>query len=405
MQAMITNSLIPQLKPQNKPYDVRDEKLTGFIVRVNPTGKMTYMCEYARGKRIMLGKVGVITPMQAREKAKTMLAEAITGYDPNAVKKQADTIPTFKSFLENEYTPWHAAHAKQGNQDIDRIKRHFFESFADKKLTEIDVRSVEKWCTKRLNDGIKAATINRDITTLKSLLSKALKWELIKVHPLTNLKPFRVDSLSKIRYLSKDEEVRLRKILNAREEKLRETRITHNEWRKERQCPLLPDLSQNFFVDHVKPMVLLSLNTGIRRGELLALEWKNIDFSTATLSVRGDTTKSSLTRYVPLNSEALQTVKEWRKQNPGEGLLFSNKNDMRFSNLRRAWHAILKQAGIENFRWHDMRHHFASRLVMASVDLNTVRELLGHSDIKMTLRYAHLAPEHKAQAVQKLVLA
>lgn len=110
-----------------------------------------------------------------------------------------------------------------------------------------------------------------------------------------------------------------------------------------------------------------------------------------------------MTRYIPLNSEALETLKQWRKQTLGEGLIFPNKNDAKFSNLRKAWHTILKQAEIVNFRWHDMRHHFASRLVMASVDLNTVRELLGHSDIKMTLRYAHLAPEHKAQAVEKLV--
>lgn len=386
MQAIITNSLIPQLKPQAKPYDVRDEKLTGFIVRVNPTGKMTYMCEYARGKRIMLGKVGVITPMQARDKAKETLAEAVKGYDPNAAKKQANEIPTFKLFLENEYIPWHKAHVKQGSQDIDRIKRHFFESFADKKLTEIDIRSVEKWCTKRLNEGIKPSTINRDMTTLKSLFSKALKWEFIKIHPLINLKPFKVDSLSKIRYLTKDEEISLRKILDAREEKLKKICVS------------------NIFFDHVKPMVILSLNTGIRRGELLALEWKNIDFPTCTLSIRGDIAKSSMTRYIPLNSEALETLRRWRKQTFSEGLIFPNKNDAQFSNLRKAWHTILKQAEIENFRWHDMRHHFASRLVMASVDLNTVRELLGHSDIKMTLRYAHLAPDHKAAAVEKLVV-
>jgi integrase len=77
--------------------------------------------------------------------------------------------------------------------------------------------------------------------------------------------------------------------------------------------------------------------------------------------------------------------------------------DTSFYSIKKAWSGALRKANIENFRWHDLRHHLASRLVMASVDLNTVRELLGHADIQMTLRYAHLAAEHKAEAVARLV--
>ena len=92
-------------------------------------------------------------------------------------------------------------------------------------------------------------------------------------------------------------------------------------------------------------------------------------------------------------------------QGQHKGLVFSNSNGGLFNNVKKAWSGILADAEIQNFRWHDMRHHFASKLVMVVVDLNTVRELLGHADIKMTLRYAHLAPEHKAKAVAKLVEA
>lgn len=93
----------------------------------------------------------------------------------------------------------------------------------------------------------------------------------------------------------------------------------------------------------------------------------------------------------------------WRKQSNNTDLVFTNKNGERFDTIKNAWATILKKAKITNFRWHDLRHHFASRLVMSDVDLNTVRELLGHGDMTMTLRYAHIAPEHKANAVEKLV--
>lgn len=92
----------------------------------------------------------------------------------------------------------------------------------------------------------------------------------------------------------------------------------------------------------------------------------------------------------------------YKKSDTKSGLVFASKNNQPFNNVKRSWSAVLEKANITEFRWHDLRHHFASKLVMAGVDLNTVRELLGHSDIKMTLRYAHLAPEHKINAVRKI---
>jgi len=153
-------------------------------------------------------------------------------------------------------------------------------------------------------------------------------------------------------------------------------------------------------------MVLISLNTGLRQGELFNLKWENINFERATLTVTANNAKSGKTRHVPINSTTLQILKNWRMQVQQNKFVFSSKKTgMSFNNVNKAWRSILESAEIENFRWHDMRHHFASKLVMANVDLNTVRELLGHADIKMTLRYAHLAPEHKANAVEKLVKA
>jgi integrase len=106
-----------------------------------------------------------------------------------------------------------------------------------------------------------------------------------------------------------------------------------------------------------------------------------------------------------MNETLTRTLSEWKQQTGGEGekLVFpSPKSGKIMDNCKNAWAKLLKDAGITKFRWHDMRHDFASHLVMNGVDLNTVRELMGHSDLKMTLRYAHLAPAVKMKAVETL---
>lgn len=180
-----------------------------------------------------------------------------------------------------------------------------------------------------------------------------------------------------------------------------------NAWRTERRYGLQPDLRSLTYADHLKPMVLLSLNTGMRQGEVFGLTWAEVHLGRREITVDGAKAKSGQTRHIPLNDEAWSVLSAWRDQADGEAagpaLVFPNRDGQRFNNVRKSWEGVLAAAGITEFRWHDLRHSFASKLVMAGVDLNTVRELLGHSDIKMTLRYAHLAPEHKAAAVAKLV--
>jgi integrase len=141
----------------------------------------------------------------------------------------------------------------------------------------------------------------------------------------------------------------------------------------------------------------------VRRGELLSLKWNDIDFRSAILTVRGDKSKSGKTRHIPLNSEVFKVLQDWKKQATNSDIVFSGRDQNPMKDMRKSWARVLGLANIYDFRWHDLRHHFTSKLVMAGVDLNTVRELLGHADVTMTLRYAHLAPEHKANAVAKLV--
>src|SRR5258708_37624342 len=183
----------------------------------------------------------------------------------------------------------------------------------------------------------------------------------------------------------------------------RTARASGNVWRRERGYEPWPDYGM--YTDYVTPLVFVALNTGLRRGELLQLQWRNVDLTRNVLTVRGEGAKTGQTRHVPLNSEIAAVLKAWKPTDAEVGwFVFSGGTTTApLTEARKAWAGVLRTAKIASFRFHDLRHTFASKLAMAGVDLNTIRELLGHRKISMTLRYAHLAPEHKADAVEKLI--
>jgi integrase len=409
MQDTITQRLVQSLAKRakageiTKPLEVRDRDLKGFILRAQPSGRLAYIVQLGRGRRMTLGDAAILTPAQGRAKAKVALGAVADGRDPKAALKvdEGSAVPTLKYYIENSYADWIKANRKTGEALVARIKSCFFDAFADSPLDQITAWNIEKWRKARLQTGRTAATVNRDLSALKAALQRAVDWELIDRNPLDKVKPGKVDNAGVVRYLSPDEEARLRKALEERDRAMREARARGNAWRAERERDLMPEIGT--FGDHLTPMVLVSLNTGIRRGELFGLDWRDLDLERGNLTIRGTGAKSGKTRHIPLNTEAARALKTWKEQTSDTGLVFVGRTGERFTNTKKAWTALLAEAGITGFRWHDLRHHFASRLVMAGVDLNTVRELLGHSDLTMTLRYAHLAPEHKAAAVARLV--
>jgi len=387
----------------HKPVEVRDADLTGFILRVQPSGRLSYIVQLGRGKRITLGNAAILTPAQARTKARIALGAQADGRDPKAALKveEGTTTPTLAHYLEHTYGPWLKANRKTGAELVARIKACFFDDFGSTALDGITAWNMEKWRKARLQSGRTAATVNRDLSALKAALHRAVDWELIDRNPLDKVKPAKVDTAGVVRFLSGDEEQRLRRALAERDTRLRAGRERGNDWRRQRRREAMPVLGS--YGDHLTPMVLVSINTGLRRGELFGLRWADVDLDRCNLTVRGSGAKSGKTRHIPLNAEAVDVLKTWQQQTSSEGLVFQGRTGAAFTNTKKAWAKLLEDARIAAFRWHDLRHHFASRLVMAGVDLNTVRELLGHSDLSMTLRYAHLAPEHKAAAVARLV--
>jgi len=275
-----------------------------------------------------------------------------------------------------------------------------FDTIMAQRIDAITGRDLDQIRTTWMQAGNKPSTVNRKMGSISGVFSRAVEWEYITAHPMAKVKQLKVDSMGLVRYLDEDENKRLRAALDARQNEMRAERESANKWRADRNQVQKQSLLGLHFTDHIKPMVLVSLNSGMRRGELFDLKWSSVNFVTKTITVAGDTTKTSETRHIPMNKEVVAVLEEWRKQSAPALYVFPNQEGGRFEDVKSAWLKLLERAEVIGFRWHDMRHDFASRLVMAGVPLNTVRDLLGHSDIKMTLRYAHLAPGTKAAAVE-----
>lgn len=397
----LTNRRLSSLEVTGKEYEIHDTVVPGLFVRVTAAGAKSFVVTWARGRKKALGRVSVLTLDQARQEALQYLNEARTHGEPLAITqgRKGSTVPTLERFLDDHFEPWALAHQKDGANSVRAIRKSFDGMMADR-LCDLDARRFERLRTGWIAAGLSPATANRNLVRLKGLLSRAVEWGFLDEHPLAKVRRLKVDQRSRVRFLSADEESRLRTALDDRQEQIRAERDSANRWREERHQKPLADLRAVPLVDHLKPLVLLSLNTGMRRGEVFNLTWTDIDLQNKVLTVVGDGSKSGQTRHIPLNREALAVLKAWKPKRATAGYVFPGKDGERLDNVKKAWGGLLELARIEAFRWHDLRHTFASKLVMAGVPLNTVRELLGHADIAMTLRYAHLAPDSKAAAVE-----
>lgn len=407
MQVKITQSVVQNIAPQKKVFRVYDTLLKGLILVVRPTGRKTWYVDYKRhdGRRTdhLIGADSLFTVMEAREHAREFLAAIARGEDPTA--PPVDVL-TFGAFLNDIYEPWVIENRRSGDSTAYILKSNFKFLFATP-LESITIAQIEQWRSKKKKAGLKASSLNRRLTALKAAINWAVKRNIIENNPLAKLERLsEEDSDTKVRYLSDEERERFMAALDEREKELRDARDSHNEWLKVRNLQTVTRIDENDFADHLKPLVLLSLSTGIRRNSLLSLQWRDINFNDETIMVRAATSKSGKQYYVPMNEQVIEILSKWRKQlkNPGPNTLVfpSPQTGKKMDNCNTAWAALLKRADIQDFRWHDMRHDFASQLVMMGVDLNTVRELLGHADMKMTLRYAHLAPAVKKSAVELL---
>ena len=217
------------------------------------------------------------------------------------------------------------------------------------------------------------ATVNRMKAALSALLKFAVGEEYIADNPARKI-PNRKENNERKRYLGDEHHAKdeLDRLLAA---------CKQSEWPK------------------LHLLVILAISTGARRGELLGLSWMDIDFQRKTASLHD--TKNSDSRLLPLPTPAITELMKFRKTS---GLLFPGLRKPKHPfNPHKVWNKALEEAGISDFRFHDLRHTAASYLVMAGATLHECAEVLGHRSIQTTKRYAHLSTEHKAQLTERVM--
>jgi len=396
MRALIGPSLLTSdlAKPRQRPFEIGDTRLSGFTLRIQPSGVRSYYARFGRNRRIALAKVGSIHPDEAREQCQRILGNIASGRHPHEGLVGAAGM-TLGRFLTDTYEPWARANRPRSARNTLEKVRFMFKSWLAEPLSAITVERLELWKGRRLNSGIKSTTVLRELFALSSVLSRAVRVGQLISNPIRLVEKPRFDRRPRVRFLSVEEEARLRDVLTVRDHQLIAARESYNAYLTTRGKPTLPTLPH--YGDHLTPAILLSINTGLRMGETRRLRWDWIDLDRRWLTVDGAYAKTRQTRHVPLNEEAYRVLIKWREQSGPSKQVFQVATC-----FKTAWGHVLERAGIVGFRWHDLRHHFASRLVQSGVPLNTVRDLLGHASVAMSLRYAHLAPDQRCDAVARL---
>jgi len=215
---------------------------------------------------VVLGTVGMIAPEEARERCQNVLGKVAHGCHPlHGIGGTAGI--TLGMFIADTYTKWvNANRPRTASNTLEKLHR-LFRTWYPEPLTAINVERIESWKARWLSEGRSPATVLRDLFTLSSVLRRAVQAGELTDNPVRRVDKPRIDRRGKVRFLDQAEELRLRVALKARDEELQTLRTTDNARRPLRREKLFPELPH--FGDHLTPVVLLSMNTGLRRGEVL----------------------------------------------------------------------------------------------------------------------------------------
>jgi integrase len=299
--------------------------------------------------------------------------EAQALLDQRRVAVREGQLPEVKRFktvlfteLAEDYKLWAEKQKNYKNKKyiIDKLSV----TFGSLNLDQFTTQLVEQCQSEQLKKGGKPATVNRYLATLKHMFTKAVEWEMVpeRIREKVRRVKFLQENNQRLRFLSQEEMANLIQACG----------------------------------EHVRPIVITALNTGMRRNEILSLKWEQVDLKHGFIFLYD--TKNGEKREIPINNPLRETLSALTHHIISPYVFWRGEDGRRYKEVKKSFQTALRKAEINDFRFHDLRHTFASQLVMAGADLVTVKELLGHKTLDMTLRYSHLAPSHKVKAVSLL---
>lgn len=340
-----------------------DTEVPGLLLKVMPTGKRTYYVRYkdphGKMKERRLHDASVVSLEDARQQAKQTLSKIELGQDPFAEKMLKREVPTLNTFIHDTYLPYIKAAKKSWQLDEAQLRLHVQPCIGKLYMDEITSQHINGLFIAHSKIH-KPASTNRMLNVLHRLFVCAIDWETpgVKQNPAAKIRKLKENN-QRDRYLSENELRSLWKVLD--------------------------ELESTVHANLFKMLIL----TGARRNEAAECKWCDIDLIQKQWRIPNN--KSGKVRYVPLSDYAVGLLKTIEKF-AGCDYVFPNPETLKpYVNLFHAWDAIRKDAGIPDVRIHDLRHTHASYLVNNGTPIYEVKELLGHSNVATTQRYAHLS--------------
>lgn len=311
---------------------------------------------------------------EARTKAQAEQAETQIRQDVYDSKYgKAIESPIFETFVEEVYLPWAKLNKRSWRSDVEYVEVLIGE-FGDKKLDEITPAMIEKFKSKRRESitrrGKKRApaSVNRELEALSRIYTLATDQDLAAVNPCHKVKKLLMDN-ARTRYLSVEEEERLLEVMTGR-------------------------------ITHLGPIVIIAIDTGLRRGELLSLEKEQVDFILNVINVKR--TKSGKGRTVPMTPRVSEELKRLCENSDSRYLFGNPDTGKAITDVKHSFTSAARAAGIEDFTFHDLRHTFGTRLAASGADVVKIKELMGHSSITTTMRYMHASDSGEHEAIARM---